>query len=241
MASGYTSFALGPAVPAAPEGRGWAGSAGAIWSTPSDLLAWDLALTSGKVLNADSYRTLTTARRLTDGRTSHYGCGEGVNDGGEAIVLAHGGAVSGFVAQNVVVPSTGSALVMLANTDFAALDSLERAIVQQLVPRVDVPAIKGPTALVAARTFLAGMEQGKVDRGTLGDDFSDFLTAQLLTAGRASLAALGPISDVAVDNTGERGGMEVATIGFKAGSQRAGALMYRSPDGKIQEFLFLRR
>src|SRR5438067_10038619 len=37
MASGYTSFALGPPMPATPEGAGWAGSAGAIWSTPTDL------------------------------------------------------------------------------------------------------------------------------------------------------------------------------------------------------------
>jgi CubicO group peptidase (beta-lactamase class C family) len=47
MAHGYTSFALGTATPAIPEAAGWAGSAGAIWSTPTDLLTWDLALVEG--------------------------------------------------------------------------------------------------------------------------------------------------------------------------------------------------
>jgi D-alanyl-D-alanine carboxypeptidase len=240
MASGYTTFALGPAISAKPEGRGWAGSAGAIWSTPTDLLDWDLALISGKVINNESYRTLTTPRHLTDGRSTGYGCGDGVNEEGPAIVLKHGGAVSGFVAENIVVPSTRSAIVLLANTDFATLDTLEDAILEKLVPRVDVPTVAGPTAVQAAQTFMTGLEQGRVDRSTLGDDYNAFLTPELAAAGRTSLSALGPISDVEVVHTAERGGMEVAAIRFKAGRQTARALMYRTPDGKIQEFLFQR-
>jgi hypothetical protein len=54
------------------------------------------------------------------------------------------------------------------------------------------------------------------------------------------LTALGPITGVEVMHTSERGGMEVASIRFKAGQQGARALMYRTPDGKIQEFLFQR-
>jgi D-alanyl-D-alanine carboxypeptidase len=240
MASGYTTFALGPAIPAHPEGKGWAGMAGAIWSTPTDLLNWDLALIGGKVINAESYRTLATPRHLTDLRSTGYGCGDGVREEGPAVILTHGGAVSGFVAQNIVVPATHSAVVMLANTDFASLDSLQRAILDKLVPHVDVPTITGPPAAVAARTFVTGLARGQVDRSTLGDDYSAFLTPELLSAGKASLGALGPISDVQVVRTNERGGMEVADISFKAGRQLARALMYRTPDGKIQEFLFQR-
>ncbi len=240
MASGYTSFALGNPIPARPEGRGWAGSAGAIWSTPRDLLTWDLALIGGKVLDPGSYRTLTTARRFADGRTSGYGCGLGIRDQGPAVVLAHGGAVSGFVAENVVVPSTRSAIVLMANTDFAALGSLEKAILEKLVPHTDVPVVSGPPAVDAARTFLTALASGRVDRSTLGDDYSAFLTPELVAGARRSLGALGPISKVEVDHTSERGGMEVADIKFVAGKQPAGALMYRTPDGKIQEFLFAR-
>ena len=38
MAEGYTPLGLGPAEPAIPEGDGWIGAAGGIWSTPTDLL-----------------------------------------------------------------------------------------------------------------------------------------------------------------------------------------------------------
>src|SRR4051812_30759949 len=82
MARGYTSFALADPIPADPEAEGWAGSAGAIWSTPTDLLTWDLSLLDRKLLSDSSYRVLATAQRLTDGRSSGYGCGEGVNDRG---------------------------------------------------------------------------------------------------------------------------------------------------------------
>ncbi len=241
MATGYTTFALGPPYPAEPEGRGWAGSAGAIWSTPTDLATWDLALIGGKVLSADSYRMLTTPRHLSDGRSTAYGCGDGVREVGPAVVFSHGGAVAGFVAANVVIPATRSAIVMLANTDFASLNNLAENIVATLVPHVDVPAITGATAADAARRFLVALRQGNVDRSTLADDYNAFLTPELAAAAHASLTALGPITAVEVVSTRERGGMEVAEIHFRAGSTPAGAFMYRTPDGKIQEVLFQRQ
>src|SRR5207247_9537940 len=51
LATGYTSFALSPPEPAVPEAKGWAGAAGALCSTPSDLAKWDMALIEGKILN----------------------------------------------------------------------------------------------------------------------------------------------------------------------------------------------
>ena len=60
MATGYRSWALADPTPAQPEGKGWTGAAGAIWSTPTDLLAWDLALVSGKAIGPNAHRALTT-------------------------------------------------------------------------------------------------------------------------------------------------------------------------------------
>ena len=240
MAIGYTSFALSAPIPATPEGAGWAGAAGAIWSTPTDLLAWDLSLLDRKVLTEDSYRTLTTARRLADGRSTGYGCGESVSDQGDAVVIRHGGAVSGFLAQNTFIPATRSAVVLLTNSDYAPLGDIDRAIVERLVPKVDVPEIHGPPALDAARAFLTALQQGQVDRTTLGDDFNAFLTPELLISARSSLGRLGKITDLRVENTVERGGMEVTVLKFKIGQSGAQAYMYRTPDGKIQELLIAR-
>ncbi|HVO33958.1 MAG TPA: serine hydrolase domain-containing protein, partial [Gemmatimonadales bacterium] len=235
MASGYTSVALGVPTPVPPEGAGWLGMAGALWSTPGDLLKWDLALVNGKVLDRDSYLTLTTPRHLADGRSTGYGCGEGVSDRGEAVVLSHAGAVSGFTASNTIVPATHSAIALLTNQDFGSLGDLRRAILAQLIPHVDVPEIRGPPALQAATAFLRQLQKGQVDRAALADDFSAYLTPERLAGARKTLAAR--ISAVEVAGRAERGGMEVAELRFRVGARAAAALMYRTPDGKIQEFL----
>jgi D-alanyl-D-alanine carboxypeptidase len=241
MATGYTSFGLSNPIPAPPEAKGWASFAGAIWSTPNDLLRWDESLLEHTLISPASFATIATAQRLSDGRSSGYGCGEGVGDRGQAVVLRHGGAVSGFVAQNTVIPSTRSAVVLLSNSDFSPIDALNQALVGMLIPQVDVPTVHGLTALDAAKKFLTELEQGRVDRSTLSDDFNAFLTADKVALGRQSLNALGAISQVRVTGLYERGGMEVAAVDFMVGSTPARGLMYRDPDGKVEEFLFSRR
>jgi D-alanyl-D-alanine carboxypeptidase len=130
---------------------------------------------------------------------------------------------------------------MLANADFAATGEILDAAVRKLTPQIDVPKIAGPPALDAAKTFLASVEQGKVDRSTLGDDFNALLTDEHLAKDRASLAAHGRVTDVRVVNTVERGGMEVAIVQYQVGSTPARSAMYRTPDGKIQQFLINRQ
>jgi len=241
MARGYTSFALADPFPADPEAAGWAGPAGAIWSTPTDLLAWDRSLLDRKLLSDSSYKVLTTPQRLTDGRSSGYGCGEGVNDRGLGVVLSHGGAVSGFVAQNTVIPSTRSAVVVLSNSDFSPIGALNQELVAKVMPKSpDVPTVAGLSAIDAAKKFLTELERGQVDRASLGEDFSVFLTRQKIDAGKRALNAMGPISNVRIAGVGERGGMEVATVLFDVGKTASRGLLYRTPDGKVQEFLFSR-
>lgn len=241
IARGYTQYALGAPTPARPEAKGWTGAAGAIVSTPTDLLAWDLALIDGTLIKPSSYAKLRTPRILADGRSTGYGCGLDAELTGDAVVLSHGGAVAGFVAQNLFVPTTRSGLVLLSNADFGAYSEIINTVMPKLVPHLTVPTIAGLPALDAAKAFLASVESGAVDRTTLGDDFNALLTPEHLATDRTTLAAIGKISDIHVTRTVERGGMEVAVIDYKVGTTNARSLMYRSPDGKIQQFLINRR
>lgn len=243
MAEGYTPLGLGAPEPAIPEGQGWIGAAGGIWSTPADLMTWDLALMDGKVLAPASWKTMSTPRTLTDGRTSGYGCGQSIRDRGAALVLQHGGAVSGFGARNALIPASRSAVVVMANYDWAggALDTIESAVLAKLLPVADAPTVQGTSARDAALALLEQIRKGEVDRAQLGDEYSAFLTPSRLAVMSKSLTEAGAISDVQPGVIRERGGMEVSTLSFKAGATAATTLMYRSPDGKVQEFLFSRR
>ena len=241
MSQGYTSYALASPSPALPEASGWTGAAGAMWSTPTDLLAWDLSLLDNKLLNAASFATLTTPRTLSDGRSTGYGCGMSTQLTGDAVVLSHGGAVAGSVATNIIIPITRSAIVVLSNADFAATGEIVDALLPKLTPHVDAPKIAGLSALDAAKAFLTSVERGTVDRSTLGDDFNALLTTEHLAADRASLAKFGKVTDVQVLRTRERGGMEVAIVQFMVGKTPSRSAMYRTPDGKIQQLLINRR
>ncbi|HEX3866704.1 MAG TPA: serine hydrolase domain-containing protein [Gemmatimonadaceae bacterium] len=240
MATGYRSWALAAPTPAQPEGKGWTGAAGAIWSTPTDLLAWDLALVTGKAIGPASYKALTTPRRLKDGRSTGYGCGESITETGAAIMFSHGGAVSGSVTSNAVLPGTRSAVVLLANSE-TGLGALSNALVAKLLPQTDLPKIAGLSANDVLTAYLMQLAAGKVDRSTLSDDFNAHLTPALEQAAAASIKSLGGISNVQVVNRAERGGMEVAAFRMTVGKTPANGTMYRSPDGKIQQVLFTRQ
>jgi CubicO group peptidase (beta-lactamase class C family) len=258
---GSTEFALSPPQAAIPEGPGWVFSAGALYSTPSDLAKWDLALMEGKVLKPETYKLMTSPRKLADGTMSNYGCGLATGKRGEQPVLGHSGAVAGFYALNNMFPPTKSALVLLSNFDsYDAVNRVYAAVVSSLVPVpeppvqkaseekapdkkpvANVPAVNGPAAAEAARQLFLALQAGKVDRALLGEEYNAFLSDEKVAGASTRLKAFGEPAKVDVTNVSERGGMEVAgtRLTFADGRTLTG-LMYRTPDGKVQQFFVSR-
>jgi D-alanyl-D-alanine carboxypeptidase len=259
LAQGCRSFALGPQEMAAPEGLGWCAAAGALFSTPSDLAKWDLALMEGKVLKPGSWSVMTARRKLADGRMSDYGCGLSVRSRSGSTVLAHNGAVSGFLAYNAMIPATRSAVIVLVNCeDGTSASKLHATLLSLLLPKPPpssplasltnrpaanlpasppaLPAISGPSAIDAAKDFLSRLQAGRIDRGQLGEEFSYYLDSKKIRGASARLKPYGKPAKVELARSGERGGMEVVVVRFTFKSGVLETLMYRSPDGKIQQF-----
>ena len=232
---------------AIPEAKGWAGPAGAIYSTGTDLAAWDLALAGGRVLKPASFTLMTTARKLADGSSSGYGCGLSIAERNGAVVLSHGGAVSGFSAQNTLIPSTKSAVIVLSNYETAGAGTLGSRLLTVLMgpassttaaatPRPAAPRIAGPEARDAALDMFHQLQAGRVDRARLGEEFSVYLTDARIKGASSRLTPFGEPDKVEITSRSERGGMEVSNgrLTFARGTLRT--LMYRTPDGKIQQF-----
>jgi D-alanyl-D-alanine carboxypeptidase len=256
FAEGYSSFALSGPEPAVPEGKGWVSAAGAIYATASDLVRWDLALMSGKVLKPEFYKLMTSPRKLADGRMSNYGCGLSVGDRGGAAVLGHNGAVAGFLAYNTMVPSTGTAVAMVSNFDASGdASAVFRKVLLPLLPpvppappvteakkdatpRVDpgVPRIAGLPAAEEARALFLMLRSGKVDRSVFSADFNEFLTDAKIKGAAERLARFGEPTAAALESMNERGGMEVTNVRLTFASGSLRAFMYRMPDGKVQEY-----
>lgn len=237
FARGYTPFALGAPEPTVPEAKGWIGAAGAMYSTPTDLAKWNLALMSGKVLQPESYALMIRPRRLKGGKISEYGCGLGVRNQSSRRVLTHGGAVSGFTASSLMIPSTKSSVIMMCNQD-GGLGTMPGQIFSLLLkePTPSVPKIAGPTVADMAKQMFSSYQKGRVNRDVLSEEFNLYLTDEKIARAAKRLKGYGAIRNVEVLTTNERGGMEVTTtrLTFKKGTLKT--LMYRMPDGKIEQF-----
>ncbi len=238
LARGFTTFMLSGPTPAEPEAKGWIAAAGAIYATASDVAKWDLALMDGKILKPESFRLMTSPRRLNDGRISHYGCGLALSEREGLTVLSHNGAVSGFLAQNLMVPANRSATVLLSNFDASGdFNALYRRVTASLFPKEpDAPGIAGPAAQEMARELFLKLQEGSIDRSQLGDEFNVFLTDERIQGASERLKPYGAPTGADLERISERGGMEVTTVrlSFKSGS--LSAKMYRMPDGKVERF-----
>lgn len=248
-ATGYMSWALGEMEPAPPEGNGWTGAPGGIWSTASDIAKWDLALMRPDFLTPASRQVMFTERILRDGTPTGYAGGLTVAQRGGRTIIQHGGATSGFSATNLFVPEDTAALVLLSNTDqnigaapLLLLVSPARPTATAEAPRrtqapKPPPTPKGLGAVAMATSFFNDLQRGKVDRRLLSADYAAFLTPQRVQQAAATLAPLGEVTRAELLGVSERGGTQVARVRLTAGARTINTLMYRRPDGVLEEYL----
>jgi CubicO group peptidase (beta-lactamase class C family) len=116
-ATGYTPDANGP-VNAGYVDMSVPFSAGALYSTTEDLLRWEQGLFAGKVLSATSLQKMTTPFK------QDYACGLGVRIVSGHKVIEHGGGIEGFNTQLSYYPDDKLTVVVLANLNGGAPDSI---------------------------------------------------------------------------------------------------------------------
>jgi D-alanyl-D-alanine carboxypeptidase len=239
-AQGYRSFTVADPEPAPREGLNWMYSAGSIYTTPADMVKWDVALMNGKILKPESYRFMTTNRLLSNGTGTSYCCGLGKKEVKGEAALWHNGQAAGFFSLTEFLPSTQSALFITVNTDSVSIDDLVEHMEPLLLPadrRCPVPKIDGPEPIAVAKQLFAALQQGKIDRTLLGSDFNAYLTPEKLDAASSAFKKLGEVKSVELVVTRERGGMAHNTLDFKFEKVEYLCDLYRTPDGIVQEFL----
>ncbi len=94
----------------------WPFAAGSLCSTVRDMVAWNQALHGGRVVSAESYRSMTTPRPLEDGTPIRYAMGLGVDAPGGRRSIAHGGGINGFLSDGRYYPDEGLIVIVLQNT-----------------------------------------------------------------------------------------------------------------------------
>jgi len=232
--TGYRRFALGPPRVAPKEGKGWLFAAGELAMTAEDLARWDISLMNESVLKPASYRELETEIRLKNGLGTHYGLGLDVESSAGHRLLAHGGEVSGFTAENNVFPDDHAAIVVLSNQDAAQAAS---RIVKQIAPLL-VTGEKPASAekLQRDRKILEGLQQETLDRSLFTENANSYFTDQAIQDFADGLQPLGKLASFLQTRQTDRGGMTLHVYVAKFPKQIVTLLVREMPNGKIEQY-----
>ena len=106
---------FGPASPIAPVDMSIPFAAGALCSTPTDLVNWSEALSSGRAISVESYLKMITSARLNDGTEIGYGLGIGTGTVDGRLATSHSGSILGFQTYMLHLPAERITVVVLVN------------------------------------------------------------------------------------------------------------------------------
>jgi CubicO group peptidase (beta-lactamase class C family) len=233
-AGGYMRYALGPIHPAVKEGRGWLYGMGELAMTAEDLARWDVAMIGRRLMQPASYDAQQTDTPLTDGRTAGYGLGVFVGTGAGRPMISHGGAMSGYLAENRVYPDDGTAIVVLTNADFGSAQTA-------IADRIQAILFPGGDETARARAIFEGLRKGRIDRQGFTANGSAYFTDQAVADFAASLGLLGEPESFTRTSKRMRGGFtsEVYAIAYADG-RKLKLVMRARPDGKVEQYMISR-
>ena len=232
---GYFRYAFGPLRPAPKEGKGWIFAAGELAMTAEDLAKWDISMIKETVLKPASYKAMETEVVLKNGVGARYGLGVQVRSASGHRVLSHGGEVSGFTSENMVLPDDGVAIVVQTNQD--AVDAAQ-LIADQV--RTTLLASENPFdqhQVEAIRQIYDGLTQGKIDRSFFTDNGNAYFNQQALADYAGSLGPLGKPDSFVQAEQGLRGGMTLRIFDVEYPSKKVSIVIYQLPDGRFEQFL----
>ncbi len=196
---GYHRNALGPVRAATPPAKGWLWGAGELSMTAAELAAWDIARMNRTLLTPDDWSEMERPVRLADGTNTAYGLGVSKHLVEGRWVIDHGGESVGFLSQNSIWIDDQTAIVVLTNGDFAAVQNdLTQAIAAIVLPKSAQADIGEAARLGDVRTALAGIVSGTFNPALFTDNGQYYFTPQTLDDYRQSLRALGPLKSVTV-------------------------------------------
>jgi D-alanyl-D-alanine carboxypeptidase len=140
---------------------------GGVMINAVDFAKWDIAITEGRLLRAESLTQMTTPVRLNDGRTVSHGLGWFIDTFNGHTFGAHWGTtVTGHSSVIRRYTRDGVTVIMLANLDDGGfgIDAMSKRIADMYVPGVAVqglePVKEEPATAARMRTALSAIAAG---------------------------------------------------------------------------------
>jgi D-alanyl-D-alanine carboxypeptidase len=234
-AGAYIRYVLGPARLTEREAPGWYFGAGELCMDAQDLAKWDSAFLHKQVLSERSYEEFMREVLLSNGDHTNYSLGLGLGQFHGIPLVAHGGEVMGFLAENTVYPSRQVAVVVLSNEmGVDMISPLEKDIAGILL--LPPQAQASEQELASVRKILEGLQQGQIDKPLFTSN-ANFYFATALPDYKASLGPLGSLKKVTRISESLRGGMTHRSYHATFDKQTVTLNVYVTSDGKYEQFL----
>ncbi|MBE0654224.1 MAG: serine hydrolase, partial [Bacteroidales bacterium] len=92
-------------------------AAGSLMSTVDDLLTWNTAVHSYKLVPEETLKKAFTNYTLSDGKETNYGYGWGLNSLGDNKTFEHSGGIFGFPTNAIYIPDLDIFVTVLSNNE----------------------------------------------------------------------------------------------------------------------------
>ncbi len=228
---GHARWAGGPVRPAVKEGRGWLYAIGELAMRPTDLALWNISLMKGTLLKPASLSAMTTSVTLTNGNPANYGAGLDVRTINGKRVWSHGGAVSGYLANNAIYVDENLAITVLTNGEFGGVQDA-------LAARLGFLLREQPPKVIAARDMLAQFQRGEIDRARFTANGNAYYDAAALRELSRALRPLGPARLIRLEADRLRGGLTLEVYAVTFAERRATIVARADPaTGKYEQFV----
>ncbi len=120
----------------------WPFGAGQIISSAEDLLKWDEALYTNKIVDQKLLEKGWNSYKLFDGEKTNYGYGWGVGEYKGTKIIRHGGAINGYLSDGIRIPSKHIYTVILSNfTGFGPAEINQKIAFKLAGIQIDIPKI----------------------------------------------------------------------------------------------------
>ncbi len=174
---------------------------GGVNTTVLDLVKWDDALDSGRVVNKNLLQMMMTPGPHAAETTYNYGFGLGIDSAYGHREISHQGEWTGYSGENVTFPDERFVVILLSNTDGFNEEYLARELfaifehpseAQHLIELTSA-AGENPKATRLAQIVLTGLASGRVDPTKLTPALNKQMTPQHVSALQRMLAAYGTL------------------------------------------------
>ena len=133
-------------------------AAGALCSTVLDLVTWQRALWSDRLVQPGGYNTMSTPARLTNGNRTVYGFGLGIGDLGGHRMVQHSGGINGFASALITFPDDTLIIAVLANSEDANATRIGQRIARAALG-IPEPVVRDLPLTAAERAAYEGTYQ----------------------------------------------------------------------------------